>query len=226
MLPDKTMNSEQASKIAGFVDKLRHDKKSRRMTIGGLIVVVLLLFLVLRPSQDLNKVIPGHAYYIPALNQYVAFGSGKYADSMIIVKDKGSALKAIKSDDDFANVYNGNAVNIFQEEGVGYEKYTVSDRQVSLTAKEAFKPNNDYFSDGSGSNATIITGFWGAVGADVLWPAIKGAVNDSMNSENLQTTDIRIDLTNTKISGFSNHKIKCDLVVGGKKQATTLQEVK
>lgn len=219
------MNSKQSSKIAEFFDKLRHDKKSRRITIGGLIVAVLLLFLVMRPSQDLNKVIPGHAYYIPALNQYVAFGSGKYADSMIIVKDKDSALKAIKSDADFANVYNGNAANIFREEGVGYEKYTVSDRQVSLTAKEAFKPNNDYFSD-DGSNATIITGFWGAVGADVLWPAIKGAVNDSMNAENLQTTDIRIDLTNTKISGCSTHKIKCDLVVGGKKQATTLQEVK
>lgn len=203
---------------------LHNVKKTRWIVIVVALIAVLMVSLGVHSSHSLSKVIPGHAYYVPTLNKYVAFGSGEFAGHMILVQDKETAIKALKSDDDFVKVYQTNTVNVSTDEGVGKEAYTVSDNQVSLTAVEAFHPSSDYFS--GNSNTTMITGFWGAMASSLLLPAIEGDINNSINSNTLQTSNIRIDLTNTKVSGLTIHKIKCDLVIDGKSQATTLEEAK
>lgn len=199
-------------------------QKSKKfwLILGG--VVVIILFFMVQSSHNLSRVIPGHAYYIPTLNKYIAFGKGKDVESMILLPDKETAIRATKSNEEFERLYEGNTVVEGQEEGIGNEGYTISDKQIILTAKQTFTPDTDNFADGG--DTAVVSDFWGSMAASILAPMIKSGINDAYNSTNLQTADIRIDLKNIKVSGLSTHKIKCNIVTGDKSESTVLQEVK
>lgn len=218
------LSQKMRSEIKSFLKK-NQGKVTRKQLIGSGIILAALfaILLVVFSSRTLTKVIPGNVYYINTLNRYVAFGSGKYSEYMIVTDSKEGALKSVTSEKNFENMYDATTVDIKTEVGLGISEYKVTKDQLILTTKQSYVPYTDHFANNS---TEVVTDFWGGLATSILAPMIEEDINRSINRKNLQIVDTRMDITNVKISGWFKHKITGTVVVDGKKQRAVLEEVK
>jgi len=201
-------------------------KKLDRKKLIGIGTIIVLVFAIIFSSlgaRTLPKVIPGHAYYVTSMNKYIAFGKGKYADHMIITDSKDVVLNALESEARFARVYAATNIDVSKDVGIGVEQYKVTSDQLILTAKQSYIPNDDHFAN---NNTAVVTDFWGGLATSIFAPIIESGINDTINSNNMQIADIRMDFTNVKISGWGKYKLTGTLTIDGKTQKTTFEEVK
>lgn len=218
------LSQKMSSKIKNLLKKNQAQANKKYLIGGGIALAVLLItLLVVFSTRTLTKVIPGNVYYVNALNRYVAFGSGKYSENMVITDSKEGALKSVTSERNFENMYNATTVDIKTEVGLGVSEYKVTKDQLILTTKQSYVPDTDHFANNS---TGVVTDFWGGLATSILVPMIEDDINRSINRKNLQIVDTRMDLIDVKISGWFKHKITGTLIVDGKKQKVVLEEIK
>ncbi|MEY8737058.1 zinc-ribbon domain-containing protein [Lactobacillus sp. AN1001] len=222
----KKKGKQVINDITGFIKNI-DIKKDRKKIIGigtGLVVVIVAIFMFFS-HNSLNRIIPDHAYYVPQLNRYLVFGTGKNASKFAMVPDKGNALYALESEAKFDGVYSEFSADEDKKE-TGYLPidYKVSGDELLLKLRLYYTPNTNYF---EGTETEFSGGFFSTFAASALLPLVQEGINSYINSNNIQAVDQNLKLSDFEITGGNEKKINAKAEnAQGKVFKLTLIEVK
>lgn len=231
----KSIDIDNVKKNIKEIKKIRNVndlKKNKKFMIGLTTVLVALLVVgifAFKSSQSLDRVVPGHVYYLSDTNKYYTFGSGKNNSKMIIFPDKKRALETVASEKLFNNYHkeDGNQPTVDNVK-FGFdsnnESYNVTDNNLTLRwTSYSLQANTP---DTSGSSSVTVGGLGSALISSFVTPIIQQGVSAALTTDEVVSRDESIKVTDIKVKGVFTHKLEGYLERNGKKEKVTLTEVK
>ncbi len=135
-----TDSNNKFDKATVITKKTKLPTARRKNIIIGVFIIIAIFVIssFISNNHKLANVIPGHAYHLDKTNRFFVFGEGRYNKYMVIVTNKADAIKATKSQEDFADVYNDYTSN----GTMARQSYTLFTDEIKL--RDTYRDSNDY----------------------------------------------------------------------------------